>query len=316
MDVSGLTPETPSAAGAGAPGGQTSRGPDATRSRRARRLAFVSDIHGNLPALEATLADIAERDVDAVYHLGDLVGYGPWPNEVVELIERTGIAGIAGNYDTTVALGHPSCGCQHDDPRQKVLAADSYRWTRAAVADTTRRYLANLPFRLDLRPLGGHRAGPAVILVHGAATLNTVYWREARDDRFCRKMMTRLGARPGDAVLFGHTHKPWTRVVDGCTLINTGSAGRPKDGDPRGSYALLEIDGAGIDVAFPRVPYDLGLAARAIAEAGLPPELGTILRTGGSLSAPADHPRPADIRNPGGLRAARTKSGTGRSSRR
>ena len=247
------------------------------------RLAFISDIHGNLPALEAALADIARRDVNATYHLGDLVGYGPWPNEVIERIRADGIAGIAGNYDTTVALGHPSCGCQHDDPRHKALSAESYSWTRDHVTVANRQYLASLPFRLDLRPLGGHRVGPSITLVHGAATLNTVYWREGRPDRFSRKMIARLGAREGDAILFGHTHKPWTRIVDGCTLVNTGSIGRPKDADPRASYALLEVRAAGTEVSFPRVGYDLDRAINAITAAGLPLELGTILRTGGSL---------------------------------
>lgn len=247
------------------------------------RLAFISDIHGNLPALDAVLADIAARRVDATYHLGDLVGYGPWPNEVIERIRAEGVAGIAGNYDTTVALGHDTCGCQHDDPRHKALSAASYRWTAAQVTPSNRRFLASLPFRLDLRPLGGHAAGPAVILIHGAATLNTVYWREDRTDRFCRKMIARLGARDGDAILFGHTHKPWTRTVDGRVLINTGSAGRPKDGDPRGSYALIEVGREGLDIGFPRVTYDVARAAEAIVASGLPAELGVFLKTGGSL---------------------------------
>ena len=245
------------------------------------RLAFISDIHGNLPALDAVLADISLREVDATYHLGDLVGYGPWPNEVIDRIRARGIAGIAGNYDTTVALGHDTCGCQHDDPVQKALSVESYRWTTAKVTPGNKRFLASLPFRLDLRPFGGHAAGPAVIIVHGAATLNTVYWREDRTESFCRKMIARLGANAGDVVLFGHTHKPWSRVVDGRTLVNTGSVGRPRDGDPRGSYAVVDLGADGADIRFPRVAYDLDRASAAIVAAGLPPALGTILRTGG-----------------------------------
>ncbi len=247
------------------------------------RLAIISDIHGNLPALDAVLADIASRDVDAAYHLGDLVGYGPWPDEVIERIRAEGIAGVAGNYDTTVALGHPSCGCQHDDPRHRELSALSYSWTRDNIGAPARRYLAGLPFRLDLRPFGGHAPGRAFILVHGAATLNTVYWREDRSDRFCDRMIARLGAREGDAIFFGHTHKPWTATFNNRTLVNTGSVGRPKDGDPRASYALVEFDRDQVDVRFPRVVYDVDRAVRAIAAAGLPDDLGVVLQTGGSL---------------------------------
>ena len=247
------------------------------------RLAVISDIHGNLPALEAALADISARGVDATYHLGDLVGYGPWPNEVIERIRDEGIAGVAGNYDTTVAHDHPSCGCQHDDPRHRALSAESYRWTAARTSAANRRFLASLPFRLDIRPFGGHAGGPTLILVHGGATLNTVYWREDRTDRFCTKMVGLLRARDGDAVFFGHTHKPWTRAFNGRTLVNTGSVGRPKDADPRGSYALVEVGTGEIEVIFPRVAYDVERAVAGIADSGLPTGLGTILRSGGSL---------------------------------
>ena len=247
------------------------------------RFAFISDIHGNLPALEAVLADTGASGADAVYHLGDLVGYGPWPNEVVERIRTEGIAGVAGNYDTTVAHGHPSCGCQHDDPRHRTLSGESYRWTVARTSVANRRFLASLPFRLDVRPLGGHMPGPKLVLVHGAATLNTVYWREDRSDRFCGRMVDLLRAREGDAILFGHTHRPWTRGFDGRTLVNTGSVGRPKDGDSRASYALVRIGPEGIGVDLRRISYSVERTVAAIAASGLPPELGTILLSGGSL---------------------------------
>src|SRR3954469_20875225 len=93
---------------------------------RAMIYALISDIHGNLPALEAVLADIDARRVDAVYHLGDLVGYGPWPNEVVGLLQRRGIPGVAGNYDSTVAAGYTHCGCRYENARQEELSHLSY----------------------------------------------------------------------------------------------------------------------------------------------------------------------------------------------
>src|SRR5688500_10319546 len=111
------------------------------------RYALISDIHGNLPALEAVLADIASRPaVDATWHLGDLVGYGPWPNETVALIRNSGIAGVAGNYDSTVAAGYKHCGCRYEDAEQERLSHESYAWTRAHVSEETRRWLAALPF--------------------------------------------------------------------------------------------------------------------------------------------------------------------------
>jgi len=254
------------------------------------RIALISDIHGNLPALEAVLADIDRRpDVDAIYHLGDLAGYAPWPNEVVSLLRERGIAGIAGNYDSTTATGYKHCGCKYEDPRQEELSHLSYAWTRAHLSAEAKRWLGALPFRLDLRPLGGHVAGPKLILVHGNPVLNTVYWTEDRPDAFCAQMAEIAGARAGDVVAFGHTHKPWHRAVAGIHFVNAGSVGRPKDGDWRAGYVLLEIGGA-VAVDLVRVPYDVERAARAILESELPHEFAEYLKTGGRLSAAASSP--------------------------
>lgn len=251
--------------------------------------ALISDIHANLPALEAVLADIdARADVHAVYHLGDLVGYGPWPDQVVDLLRARGIPGVAGNYDSTVATDYEHCGCRYEDPVQEALSHESYEWTRANVSTDTKRWLGSLPFRLDLRPTGGHAAGPRLFLIHGTPVLNTVYWTVDRSDDFCLQMAERLGARVGDVVAFGHTHKPWQRAVDGIRFVNTGSVGRPKDDDPRAGYAVVDFGwaehGADPAVEHVRVEYDLERAASAIRESELPDEFATILATGGSLT--------------------------------
>ncbi len=246
------------------------------------RLALISDIHANLPALEAALADIGQREVQATYHVGDLVGYAAWPNEVVALLTDRRIEGVSGNYDSTVGLDYRHCGCRYEDPRQEALSHLSFDWTRKVCSPETKRVLATLPFRLDLHPLGGHAAGPSVVLVHGTPTLNTVYWTEDRSDDFCRKMAGLAGLKSGDVIAFGHTHLPWHRVVDGIHFVNTGSVGRPKDGDPRSGYSLLSIDGDGsTSVEHVRVAYDVDRAARAIRESELPVEFAHYLESGG-----------------------------------
>jgi predicted phosphodiesterase len=246
------------------------------------KYALISDIHGNLPALEAVLADIDRRgDLGGVYHLGDLVGYAPWPDEVVAALRDRAIPGVAGNYDSTTATDHEHCGCRYEDPRQEELSHLSYAWTRAHASDETKRWLGALPFRIDVRPLGGHSAGPRLILVHGNAVLNTVYWTEDRSDAFCLKMADQLGARAGDAVAFGHTHKPWHRTVEGIWFINTGSVGRPKDGDWRAGYVVVGMDGERVDVELVRVEYDLARAALAIRESDLPDDFAEYLEVGG-----------------------------------
>jgi predicted phosphodiesterase len=223
------------------------------------KYALISDIHGNLPALEAVLADIDDRyDVDAVYHLGDLGGYAPWPNEVVALLRERLIQGIAGNYDSTVATDYDHCGCKAETPHQEELSHPSYDWTRGHVTPETKRFLGELPFRMDLRPKGCHKSRPQLILVHGTPTLNTLYWTEDRPDSFCVKMAQAANAKEGYLIAFGHTHKPWYREVAGVHFLNTGSVGKPKDGNWRAGYVLVEADEDIGTVEFVRVEYDLG----------------------------------------------------------
>jgi predicted phosphodiesterase len=247
------------------------------------RYALISDCHANLPALEAVLADIAMRpDIDATYHLGDLVGYAPWPNEVVARLHAAGIPGVAGNYDSTVAADYKHCGCRYEDARQEELSHLSFEWTRAHVSAETKALLGGLPFRIDLRPLGGHVTGPTVVLVHGNQVLNTVYLFADRPDSFLEKMGSGVGATAGDIVCFGHTHIPWHRVVGGVHFVNTGSVGRPKDGDWRAGYVLLDVLGEErVKAEIVRVQYDVERAAGAIIESELPNDFAMFLRTGG-----------------------------------
>lgn len=254
------------------------------------RYALISDIHANLPALDAVLAHIAEHAPDTpIYHLGDLVGYAPWPNEVVAKLRDWGIPGVAGNYDSTVATGYKHCGCKYEDPRQEELSHVSYAWTREHTTDATKRWLGRLPFRIDLRPLGGHTGGPTIALLHGNHVLNTVYVYEERSDDFLEQMGAAIGAKRGDVICFGHTHKPWHREVSGVHYVNTGSVGRPKDGDPRAGYVLLEAAMRdAVDVQFVRVAYAVEQSAAAIAAAGLPNEFADYLRNGGPVPARVD----------------------------
>ena len=255
------------------------------------KYALISDIHANLPALEAVLEDIERRpDIDATYHLGDLVGYAPWPNEVIATLREHAIAGIAGNYDSTTGTDYKHCGCRYENPRQEELSHLSYGWTRAQVTPTTKRVLAGLPFRLDLWPKGGHiSGGPKVVLVHGTPTLNTLYWTEDRPDSFCIQMAVIAGAKSGDVLVFGHTHKPWHRVVEGVHFVNTGSVGRPKDGHWRAGYVLLTVGAEEPSPEFIRVDYDIERAMQGIRESELPDEFAEALRTGGAPGSPLEY---------------------------
>ena len=250
------------------------------------RYALISDIHANLPALEAVLEHIhRQAGLMATYHLGDLVGYAPWPNETVDLLRQHKIPGVAGNYDSTVGTDYKHCGCRYEDPRQEELSHVSYDWTRQHVSPATKQFLAGLPFRIDVLPNGGHTSGPRLVLVHGTPTLNTLYWTEDRPDEFCLKMASIAGAKAGDVIAFGHTHKPWHREVQGIHFVNTGSVGRPKDGDWRAGYVLLDIGGGVPAAEFARVEYDVERAMRGIRESQLPDDFAEHLRLGGQPSS-------------------------------
>jgi len=214
-----------------------------------------------------------------------LVGYAPWPNEVIERLKRDGIPGIAGNYDSTVATDYKHCGCRYEDPRQEELSHLSYGWTREHVSPENKRWLGGLPFRLDLRPLGGHIAGPTLTLIHGNQTLNTVYVTEDRRDDFLTKMGAAIGAREGDVIAYGHTHLPYHRIVNGVHFVNTGSVGRPKDGDWRAGYVVVGFGPDNPSIEFVRVEYDVKKAADGIRASTLPPELADFLEAGGKVTA-------------------------------
>jgi predicted phosphodiesterase len=246
------------------------------------RIALISDIHANLPALEAVLTGIdGDSSIDAAYHLGDLVGYAPWPNEVVDLLRSRGITGVAGNYDSTTAMHYKHCGCRYEDPRQEELSHLSYAWTLAHTSRESKRWLGALPFRLDIRPLGGHTSGHRLILVHGNPVLNTVYWTEDRPDTFALQLAEQAGAKGGDVIAFGHTHIPWHKTIDGVHFVNTGSVGRPKDGDPRAGYVVIDFLAGEIAVKFERVVYDIERTCAAILASTLPNDFADYLRRGG-----------------------------------
>jgi predicted phosphodiesterase len=248
------------------------------------RIALISDIHANLPALESVLAAIdSDATIDAVYHLGDIVGYAPWPNEVIGVLRARGIQGVAGNYDSTTATHYKHCGCRYEDARQEELSHLSYAWTLEHTSEESKRWLGSLPFRLDVRPFGGHVSGARLILLHGNPALNTVYWTADRSDSFASEMAALAGAQAGDVIAFGHTHIPWHRTIEGVHFVNTGSVGRPKDGDARAGYVIVEfVAGADTLVEFRRAQYDLERACSGIIESTLPDEFADYLRRGGS----------------------------------
>jgi putative phosphoesterase len=241
------------------------------------RLALFGDIHANLPALEAVLADIERRRVDALYCLGDLVGYATFPNEVTDRIQKLGVPTIMGNYDEGVGLDRDDCGCAYRTTEEQQRGERSIAWTRARVTDDNKAFLRSLyrELRIDVD-------GKRVLLVHGSPRKINEYLFEDRPVASFQRLAASSNA---DVIVFGHTHKPYTKLVDHVLFINAGSVGKPKDGDWRACYAVVDLN-APVPVEFVRVEYDLATAVDGIRRTDLPREFATDLEHGGAVVAP------------------------------
>ena len=244
---------------------------------RSNQITIFSDIHANLPALEAVLADIEARGLDNLYCLGDLVGYGTSPNQVVAAIRDQDIPSVQGNYDQGVGNSSDDCGCAYKTSEAKALGNRSIAWTNQHTSDENKAYLRALPAQIPLQ-LGGLR----VLLVHGSPRKVNEYLYQDRPDPGLERLLDMAEAH---LLVCGHTHLPYHKVLpSGRHVINDGSVGKPKDGDPRACYTVLSYDeradGDGLQVEFVRVPYDVERAAQGIELTDMPDEFAQMLRTG------------------------------------
>lgn len=234
------------------------------------RLAIFSDVHSNLPALEGVLADIAATGVDDRYVLGDLVGYAPWPNETLELLQREDIPIVMGNYDDGTGYDRDECGCAYKDRTEEALGDESFAWTKAHTTDANKAYLRSLrpQIRFD-------QDGKRFQLVHGSPRKINEYLFEDKPDSTFERIAAGAHA---DVIVCGHTHRPYTKQIGDTLFINVGSAGKPKDGDARACWALIETSADGVKVEFRRVEYDVEKAAQAVLASDLPDEFAGQLR--------------------------------------
>lgn len=263
-----------------------------------RRIALFSDVHGNTVALDAVLADIMASGVAAdTYCLGDLVGYGPDPNGVVDRVREAGIPTIMGNYDEGVAHRRGECGCYYATEQARVDGEASYAFTDATLGEEQRAWLGALPGEIRLE-----HGGARVLLAHGSPRKINEYLLPDRSD----EQLARLAAAAAaDVVCVGHIHIPYHRVLDATGgpvhYVSSGSAGKPKDGDPRACWvevilgeesavraaapddaavAAAGAHGVFVGTIVHRVAYDVERVASAMLEAGLPPALAEALRRG------------------------------------
>ncbi|HEX9609817.1 MAG TPA: metallophosphoesterase family protein [Candidatus Limnocylindria bacterium] len=229
------------------------------------RIAVIGDVHANMPALTAVIEDVSRAGASATYCVGDIVGRGPHPNEVVEVMRRLDIPSVQGNWDEAVAMDRDSTGAAWDSLEAEAAGGASMRWTAEALSDENKAWLRQVPVRgrvvID---------GRSVAFFHGSHVRQTEYLWSDRPSRF----YSRLASEEGDDVFcFGHTHEAHHRVVGQAHLVACGSVGCPNPGEATATYALLDIGDGRVVVGFRAVEYDLAWVTRDMTALGLPHEL-------------------------------------------
>ena len=211
-----------------------------------------------------------------MYCLGDLVGYAPFPNEVTERIRLEQIPTIMGNYDDGVGFDRDECGCAYREAEERRRGDQSLAWTKAHVTPDNKAFLRTLAHEIRFEA-----DGRRVLLVHGSPRKINEYLFE---DRPLSSFQRLAASSNADVIVYGHTHKPYTKFVDDVLFVNVGSVGKPKDGDRRACYAI--VDTLAPRVEFVRVEYDLPRVTSAIRASELPADFATDLENAGAARTP------------------------------
>ncbi|MGL5977740.1 MAG: metallophosphoesterase family protein [Erysipelotrichaceae bacterium] len=217
------------------------------------RLALIGDIHSNVYALQSVLEHIETQDVDAILCAGDLVGYLPFPNKVIELLRNAGVVCVQGNHDERIAKMERETMADLDVCSDaEVQAKASARYTNAMLTQEHHAFLRYLPTSLTLT-----FEQYSLLLVHGSPNSNTEYVYEDSD------VEPWLQETSADIIVCAHTHIPYHREVGGKTIINTGSVGKPKIGKPEANYIVLDCKES-IETTIHSIPYDVEAMVKAI----------------------------------------------------
>lgn len=245
------------------------------------KLAFISDIHANLPALTAVLKDIDQQEPDDIYCLGDLVNFAGWDNEVIDLIRKLNITCIQGNHDEGIGYHHHDFPFSYSNESQKHFGHLSIERVNSTISDSHRKFLSDLPFmlRLEFRFPFNHLK---LAMVHGSTMSNNEYVHKEAPDAYLLELMNNIQA---DVLLMGHTHIPYHKSIY-CEeenrkvyrhAINVGSVGKPKHGNLDACYCLVQFDHtmdlsdpASLQVHFRYVSYDTAQVVAKIREKELP----------------------------------------------
>lgn len=221
------------------------------------KFAVVGDIHGNQYALESVLEHIKHKDVDFILSTGDLVGYMPYPNEVIDMIRSHNIVTVQGNHDKAIANSKNISLIELNKMSlQDIQKNASAAYTNWCITDENRDYLNGLSTKLVLES-----GDKKIMIVHGSPFRIDEYLYE--DEGHLAQLSEKITE---DIIISGHTHIPYYRRINEKYFINAGSVGKPKHGDARSTYVILDIDSESVTCSIEKVEYDVASILQTIKE--------------------------------------------------
>ncbi len=262
--------------------------------QKPQKIAIISCIHGNMAALEAVWDDIQKQNVDKVYCLGDLVGYGPFPNEVIKFVQQNNLTTVLGCWDEGIGMEQEDCGCKFITEEDEKYGHAAFEWTRSEITKSNRRFLSELYFGQRITDTN---AG-TLLMVHGSPRSTGEYLMESTHDLI---LFERAASGDCDVLICGHTHVPFSKKIQGTMrvtaelglkdqiqkdiyiakgaspkevvlnpklLINAGSVGEPRHGGIDATYVIFNTNSK--DVQIREVPYDVNQTISALKKSGLP----------------------------------------------
>lgn len=234
------------------------------------KIAVFSDVHANLPALEAVLADIADHGADQIYCLGDLVDFAPWNNEVINLLRNLEIPVVMGNHDERIAFDIPLLTLKKHNQEESEARIKAIEHTRRTILKENKDYLSRLPAELRLN-FSLNNEPFNILLVHASPRSNDEYIYEDHDQTDLGQMFDSANA---DLIVGGHTHLSYIRSMNfegkNRTVVNCGSVGRTKEGDKLACYLMISMDGGQVNYELRKIAYNIQETIAAIQQSEIP----------------------------------------------
>ena len=237
------------------------------------QLALISDIHANIIALDAVLADINKRDITQIYCLGDLVDFAPWGNEVIARIQEKNILCLLGNHDQRIAFDEAVIPLPHHDAQETLNREIAINLSKKQISATHKKWLATLPYNIELTFKIG-KSLRKILLVHASLQSNDEYIHQSTPKA---DLSAQLKKRAIDILVMGHTHHSYVQQAEDILFVNCGSVGRSKEKDRQATYSIITLSEEGVEAQIVKVDYPIIEVAKAIYSSDIPNFYGDFL---------------------------------------